>query len=78
MQKNMSKDKSPKDQEIDWNALEAEDRADEITEDESVDIEKIEDEKKLLTDEEKNSPYPDDFLADFNIIRKEYDKEEKK
>ncbi|NME66663.1 hypothetical protein [Flammeovirga aprica] len=73
----MSKDKSTQNQEIDWDALEAEDKANEVSAEEQVDVEKIEEEKKLLSEEEKFSPYPDDFLADINIIRKEYDEEQK-
>ncbi|WP_044211002.1 hypothetical protein [Flammeovirga sp. OC4] len=73
----MSKDKSEQNQEIDWEALEAEDKANEVSKEEKVDVDKIEEEKKLLSNEEKFSPYPDDFLADINIIRKEYDQEQK-
>ncbi|WP_188167704.1 hypothetical protein [Flammeovirga sp. EKP202] len=73
----MSKDKSEQHQEIDWDALEAEDKANEVSNEEEVDVDKIEEEKKLLSKEEKFSPYPDDFLADINIIRKEYDQEQK-
>ncbi|AZQ62804.1 hypothetical protein EI427_11335 [Flammeovirga pectinis] len=73
----MKKDQENQNQEIDWNALEAADRAGELASDEDVDIEKINEEKKKLSREEKFSPYPDDFLAEINIIRKNYDNEVK-
>ncbi|OHX68336.1 hypothetical protein [Flammeovirga pacifica] len=61
-------------EEIDWEALEAEDRLNaDNSSDEEVDLEKINSAKKKLSQEEKNSPYPDDFLAEINIIREDYD-----
>lgn len=74
----MNKDKSTQNQDIDWDALEAEDNANETSDQEEVmDTEKINKEKKKLSEEEIFSPYPDDFLAEINIIRKEYDNQEK-
>ncbi|MBB3700201.1 hypothetical protein KMW28_14485 [Flammeovirga yaeyamensis] len=63
-----------KEEEIDWDALEAEDKRNAANlKEEEVDQEKIDSEKKHLSKEEKSSPYPDDFLAEINIIRKDYD-----
>ncbi|MBB6459749.1 hypothetical protein [Flammeovirga kamogawensis] len=73
----MKKNQENQNQEIDWDALEAEDKANELDSEEKVDHEKINEEKKKLSKEEQYSPYPDDFLAEINIIRKNYDNEVK-
>ncbi|WP_020529265.1 hypothetical protein [Flexithrix dorotheae] len=64
-------------EEIDWEALEAEDKKMRVKPNtEELDEEKIEREKKLLSEEEKASPYPDDFLADINGLNKEINAED--
>ncbi|MBX2841487.1 MAG: hypothetical protein KTR26_06930 [Flammeovirgaceae bacterium] len=64
-------------EEINWEALEAEDKKMRVKPDkEEPDEEKIEKEKKLLSEEEKASPYPDDFLADINGLNKALKAEE--
>ncbi|NLR90863.1 hypothetical protein [Flammeovirga agarivorans] len=61
-------------QDIDWDALEAEDNKNSRSkQEEKVDVERINAEKKKLSNEERSNPYPDDFLAEINIIRDDYD-----
>lgn len=68
----MSKEDPKKMEDIDWEALEEEDRLTHAGKDvESYDKEAIEAEKAKLSEEEKTSPYPDDFLADINLLNKE-------
>ncbi len=51
---------------IDWDALEANDAPQET--EETVDQERIEQAKAALSEEDKSNPYPDDFLADWNVL----------
>ncbi|WP_281614591.1 hypothetical protein [Flammeovirga sp. SubArs3] len=61
-------------QDIDWDTLEAEDNKNSRSkQEEKVDVERINAEKKKLSNEERRNPYPDDFLAEINIIRDDYD-----
>ena len=59
-------------EEIDWDKLEAEQRKILQKEDrrEEMDEEAIKEEMKNLSEEEHNSPYPDEFLADINLLSK--------
>ncbi len=67
----MSKKEPKKMEDIDWEALEREDNLKYAGKDsETYDEAAIEEEKKLLSEEEKSSPYPDDFLADINLMNK--------
>ena len=67
----MSKENPSKMNEIDWEALERDDRLKDREKDvEDYDGTAIAEEKEKLTEEEKNSPYPDDFLADINLLNK--------
>lgn len=61
---------------IDWEALEAEDKAAEAIKDEVPNKEAIAKEKEQLPEEDKFNPYPDDFLADWSLLRKSLDDEE--
>ncbi|MEH0154893.1 hypothetical protein V6R21_12180 [Limibacter armeniacum] len=78
----MAEDKNKKAKEVDesgeinWEALEAADRRDELGDEETPDVKQIEKEKETLSDEEKSSPYPDDFLADWNLLRKTIEPED--
>ena len=68
----MSKESPKKMEDIDWEALENEDKLRYAGKNEEMyDSHAIDKEKKQLTEEEKNSPYPDDFLADLNLLNKE-------
>ncbi|UZR94247.1 hypothetical protein [Chondrinema litorale] len=67
----MSKEENKKHDELDWESLEREDRLAGPQKDvEDYDINAIEAEKQNLTEEDKSSPYPDDFLADINLLNK--------
>lgn len=71
----MSEKKPNKMEDIDWEALENEDRLRYAGKDEETyDVSAIEEEKNQLSEEEKDSPYPDDFLADINLLNKEIKK----
>ena len=59
--------------EIDWDNLSDEELEDD--EDEVFDASAIAAEKENLSEDEKDSPYPDDFLADWNLLRKSIDEE---
>ncbi|GAB4328840.1 MAG: hypothetical protein OHK0038_02790 [Flammeovirgaceae bacterium] len=58
---------------VDWEKLESMPQNREKNLEELVDKEGIEAEKKKLTDKEKALPYPEDFLADINLLRKNID-----
>ena len=71
----MAEKKINKMEDIDWEALENEDRLRYAGKDEETyDVNAIEEEKNQLSEEEKSSPYPDDFLADINLLNKEIKK----
>ncbi|MBT32167.1 MAG: hypothetical protein CMO01_21105 [Thalassobius sp.] len=67
----MSKEENKKHEDLDWDALEREDRLARPEKDvEDYDVDAIEAEKQNLSDNDKNSPYPDDFLADISLLNK--------
>ncbi|MEM1135639.1 MAG: hypothetical protein AAGI07_07345 [Bacteroidota bacterium] len=75
----MNKEEPEKMEDIDWDALEAEDRLAHAGKDvEDYDKKAIDAEKEKLSEEEKTSPYPDDFLADINLLNKEIKKDKPK
>lgn len=56
---------------VNWEKLEAQStKKKRPLKEEQPDIEGIEHEKKNLTPYEKSLPYPEDFLADINLLRK--------
>jgi hypothetical protein len=55
---------------VDWERLESMPQNRKKTSGEFIDKEAIEAEKKNLTEQEKALPYPEDFLADINLLRK--------
>ncbi len=59
-------------QEINWDKLEAEQRnlLNRDDRNEEIDMEAIKEEMKNLTEEEELLPYPKEFLADINLLRK--------
>jgi hypothetical protein len=68
----MSKKEPNKMEDVDWEALENEDNLRYAGKDEEIyDETAIETEKGQLSEEEKSSPYPDDFLADINLLHKD-------
>jgi hypothetical protein len=60
---------------VDWERLESMPQNRKKTAEEFMDKEGIEAEKKNLTEQEKALPYPEDFLADINLMRKNISKE---
>jgi|GEM_PF-6539082 len=75
----MSEKEPKKMEDIDWEALENEDKLRYAGKDEETyDVSAIEEEKNQLSEKEKSSPYPDDFLADINLLNKEIKKNSNK
>ncbi|MEN7550319.1 hypothetical protein AAG747_20535 [Rapidithrix thailandica] len=55
---------------VDWESLEKKSERQDRREEE-YDEEKVKDAVKNLSEEEKSMPYPDDFLADINLLMDE-------
>ncbi|WP_345370098.1 hypothetical protein [Algivirga pacifica] len=59
---------------VDWDALAAEDNP--VEEVEEIDPARLEEAKSALSEEDKSSPYSDDFLADWNLLLEDIEEED--